>query len=572
MKKLLALLLVLVMVGSMFAACDNGKDVANYGNDVTTAPKVEQNVQATWPEDLTLTVGIPQNASVEDYDTNAFTLWLEEASGIDLEFELYMPMENDYKSKLNTSMVSGDELPDILFGFNLGRKFYQDMGEDGFLVDLAPYFSDKEGVAKIWWDRFETLDEYYQDLVLRSLWDDEEDNIWAMPRVENSTYDVQDFQAFINHEWLERLGLEMPTNTDELYHVLKEFKAKDANGNGDPNDEIPLLGKVGAGYGDPVDWIVNMFIYHSNQRSWRVEEDGSLTCPYTTDVYRESLIFIRKLVDEGLMPTSCWTSVSNATIKGYMSPLDGISKIGVFLGHPTLCFVPGEEVMYEYAAMNYWGYAAINTDAYDFKNFITTDCEYPEAAWHLFMLMSTEEGSFRSRYGEKGVDWVDADPGTTSFLGRPAKIKVLNEGAFGGTNNECWNGNYVGLFIDSENEACQLTEDMGEWVNYKMKLMKDMVDNYYAAAERTPENVVPALMYTVKQDEEIAASRSNAQNVYNTARSSFCTGTSANGKYTNPKDDAQWNQYLQELIDQGYEEWRDMAQKVYAKMVEEGNG
>ena len=241
MKKLLALLLVLVMVGSMFAACDNGKDVANYGNDVTTAPKVEQNVQATWPEDLTLTVGIPQNASVEDYDTNAFTLWLEEASGIDLEFELYMPMENDYKSKLNTSMVSGDELPDILFGFNLGRKFYQDMGEDGYLVDLAPYFSDKEGVAKIWWERFETLDDYYQELVLRNLWDDEEDNIWAMPRVEYSTYDVQDFQIFINHVWLEKLNLKMPTNTDELYEVLKAFKTKDPNGNGKA-DEIPLLG------------------------------------------------------------------------------------------------------------------------------------------------------------------------------------------------------------------------------------------------------------------------------------------------------------------------------------------
>ena len=570
MKKLLALLLVLVMVGSMFAACNNGGKPAT--NDGTTASTGgDANVEATWPEDLTLTVGIPQNSSVEDYDTNAFTLWLEEESGIDLEFELYMPMENDYKSKLSTAMVSGDELPDVLFGFNLGRKYYQDLGEDGYLVDLAPYFEDRDGVSKIWWDRFETLDEYYQSLVLRNLWDDEEDNIWAMPRVENSTYDVQDHQAFINHVWLEKLSLEMPQSPDDLYKVLKAFKTQDPNGNSKA-DEIPLIGRVGNGYGDPVDWIINMFIYHSNQRSWRVEEDGSLTCPYTTDEYREALIFIRKLVDEGLMATSCWTSVSNATIKGLMSPLDGVATAGIVLGHPTLCFVPGAETMYEYSAVDYFGYAAINTDAYDFKNFITTDCEYPDAAWHLFMVMSTEEGSFRSRYGEKGKDWVDADPGTTSFLGRPAKIKVLNESAFGGTNNECWNGNYVGLFIDSENEACQLTPDMGEWVNYKMKLMKDTVDSYYAAAERTPENVVPALTYTVEEDEEIAAARSNTQNVYNTARASFCTGTSSNGKYTNPKDDAQWAAYLQEMIDQGYEEWRDMAAYVYSEMVKNGEG
>ena len=34
--------------------------------------------------------------------------------------------------------------------------------------------------------------------------------------------------------------MDYPTNVDELYEVLKAFKEQDANGNGDPNDEIPL--------------------------------------------------------------------------------------------------------------------------------------------------------------------------------------------------------------------------------------------------------------------------------------------------------------------------------------------
>lgn len=45
---------------------------------------------------------------------------------------------------------------------------------------------------------------------------------------------------FINKAWLDRLGLEIPTTVDEWYEVLKAFKEQDANGNGDPNDEIPL--------------------------------------------------------------------------------------------------------------------------------------------------------------------------------------------------------------------------------------------------------------------------------------------------------------------------------------------
>ena len=34
----------------------------------------------------------------------------------------------------------------------------------------------------------------------------------------------------------------MPTTTEELREVLRAFKEQDANGNGDPNDEIPLSG------------------------------------------------------------------------------------------------------------------------------------------------------------------------------------------------------------------------------------------------------------------------------------------------------------------------------------------
>ena len=35
----------------------------------------------------------------------------------------------------------------------------------------------------------------------------------------------------------------MPTTTDEFAEVLRAFKDNDANGNGNPNDEIPLAFK-----------------------------------------------------------------------------------------------------------------------------------------------------------------------------------------------------------------------------------------------------------------------------------------------------------------------------------------
>lgn len=44
----------------------------------------------------------------------------------------------------------------------------------------------------------------------------------------------------INKDWLEKVGMEMPTTLDELHDVLVAFKENDCNGNGDATDEIPM--------------------------------------------------------------------------------------------------------------------------------------------------------------------------------------------------------------------------------------------------------------------------------------------------------------------------------------------
>ena len=60
MKKIIAFTLAMVMSLSMLAGC--GKDDKQANKD--------------W--DGKLTIGIPDSALVTDYETNAYTLWLEE--------------------------------------------------------------------------------------------------------------------------------------------------------------------------------------------------------------------------------------------------------------------------------------------------------------------------------------------------------------------------------------------------------------------------------------------------------------------------------------------------------------
>lgn len=64
-------------------------------------------------------------------------------------------------------------------------------------------------------------------------------NIWDLPRSENFP---MGFVPTIRQDWLDKLGMDMPTTLPELEAFFDAVLANDLNGNGDPNDEIPYLG------------------------------------------------------------------------------------------------------------------------------------------------------------------------------------------------------------------------------------------------------------------------------------------------------------------------------------------
>ena len=92
---------------------------------------------------------------------------------------------------------------------------------------------------------------------------------------------------------------------DELYEVLKKFATEDHNGNGKA-DEIPLVG-IDVNYrSDVVVFLVNAFVYCNDTNVFDVT-DGKVWVPYTTDEYRQALIYLNKLYSEGLLSPLFYT-------------------------------------------------------------------------------------------------------------------------------------------------------------------------------------------------------------------------------------------------------------------------
>ena len=100
MKKIVAMILAALMLCS-----------------AASALAVEYNAPGTYPickEKVTLTVAIPDNVKIEDFETNMQTLLMEEEVGVDLTFQVYP--NTDFTTKINLMVMSGDPLPDIIIG------------------------------------------------------------------------------------------------------------------------------------------------------------------------------------------------------------------------------------------------------------------------------------------------------------------------------------------------------------------------------------------------------------------------------------------------------------------------
>lgn len=545
MKKLITLFLCLSLVATLLAGCgptgtNSGGNAGDNGDGQTT-----------------ITIGLLEDVNVQDYETNAFTLWLEEQSGYNIEFYYYAASANDAKSQVSTMVAIGEDLPDIVFNVPLGDGVIQEFGEDEYIIDLKPYFEDKEK-SKVFWERMAELPEDYQETILRTITDKKTGSMYAFPHAEYTVIDTMAYQVYINQEWLDALNLEMPTDTDSLYNVLKAFLEQDPNGNGQA-DEIPL---IGAGLsGNTINWLINMFTYLGDH-TWNVDSDGQLYLPQTTDEYREALKYINKLVKDGLLPDSVF-SMSWTDVKGLLNQPDGVEKVGIFVAHPTLVGDMTNDALYAYEALPYWGCAAMSDNQLSRKTYISAGCENPDAAWEILMLMCSKEGSYRMRYGDKGTDWVEADEGATSYLGLPAEIKVLNEAQATSQGNESWKEISATIMNNAENEASQLDDNTDDWTKKKLQIMADCYEYYQAAQENNPDVLCPKLIYSLEESEMTVNERSNCSSYLSQMRSNFCIGIN------DPSNDTQWAEYLTELESLGLEAWRSQAQSIYEAQIAE---
>ena len=173
---------------------------------------------------------------------------IEEITGVKINWECVS--SDNFDTVAQTRLAAGIDLPDIIRVPVITGALIK-YADEGLLINLSDYISEEN--APYIWKRLQ--DSKY----LQAISTAPDGNIYGLPYAELGTNDIMVNWIDIRKDWLENLGLEMPTTLEEYHKVLLAFKEQDANGNGDPNDEIPL------GYQN--NGMFGLFAFKGNVRS-----------------------------------------------------------------------------------------------------------------------------------------------------------------------------------------------------------------------------------------------------------------------------------------------------------------
>lgn len=523
MKRIISSLLVVIMLCGLLAGC--GKKEVEGG---------------------TLKVGIPQSITIKDYNENAFTKYLEEKTGAEIEFVYFTSSASDYRQQLALMASSNEEFPDVLTGFwSLGTNTVNMYGQDGYFMDLTELIKDYGDAYQAQYDK---QSEKMQKFITQRMTDDETGAIYGMPYVTQITVDNMQSIMYINQKWLDKVGMKAPTTIDELYAVLRAFKTQDPNGNGKA-DEIPMLG------GDAImNYVMNAYIYYEKAHPYNVK-DGKVFEPYTTDEYREGLRTLRQMCKEGLYSDLSFTVTAKNDLKNLYTPSTGVAQVGIICGHPSSYTNTFSAVLDEYTAMGALadatgkgGYEVISDDNVFLSAFITKDCENPELAMQFLDCFYEDETVTRMRRGEKDVDWKVA-PGK-DITGEEVPNSVINGQAFF-EGSQTWGQMFHGICTAQNFSVSMETQDQGE-----ARAIKLLAESYkFMKNANVKEDTVRNLEYTNDEFKVKEQYESTLNNYVTEQAKLFVMGT---------KDiEKDWDAYIKQIDDLGLAKVLQFKQSAY---------
>lgn len=387
-RKVLALILVLACIVTAFSGCGSKEEPTGAATNgikisgVNEFPIVEEPIE--------FTVFAAKSAFVADHETNEFTKWYEEKTGIHIN---WIVPAGDAQQSFNLMIASG-EYPDFILGMGLSREQMMSLISQGVVVDIKDEIEEHGHYIKKMFKEEPSAEEYVTF----------GDAIYGVPRVNADYGNKVQYGMYVYQPWLDKLGIEMPQTTEDFYQMLKAFKEQDPNGNGKA-DEIPLCGRgLSKNWSASVEpYLMSAFIPTDGRVRYYVEDDVVKYAP-AEDAYREGIRYFRKLYKEGLLYQDTFTIERSqlTSIGENETPILGAST-GSYQGY--FCTRGGQsERYYEFVPVPPLEgpegvRATVATTSVSGGNcfIVTKECKYPDIAVKWVDWLLSHEGKVKSQ-------------------------------------------------------------------------------------------------------------------------------------------------------------------------------
>ncbi|WP_438349975.1 extracellular solute-binding protein [Paenibacillus sp. FA6] len=211
---------------------------------------------------------------------NEHVKYVQENTGV--VYELITTAPGSEPTEFLNLMIASDDLPDILRPIGGVEQTLIKQGGALPLDDLLPKYA-----PNVW----KNIPEEAWDIVRSASPDGK---IYYIPKV----FLVPERAPLIRQDWLDKVGLSMPTTTEEYKEVLMAFRDKDPNGNGKA-DELPTSGRE---FGKWMDHLFGMYgvAMWEGVPEWDVYE-GEIQYAGVTKNMKASIVYNRELYEEKLL-------------------------------------------------------------------------------------------------------------------------------------------------------------------------------------------------------------------------------------------------------------------------------
>ena len=534
-QKTAAIVLAVSMAVSLAACGKQAEETGNAGSAANTENTGNADTQASsgtgsvevnetgYPitsEEITVTAAGPLPSGCEDWSQLAVIDEYANRLGIRLDCDFY---ETDWETQL-TLKVAGDELPDMLIGCSMNVSDVNEWGGEGYFLDLSQYM-DLMPNLKAYFDQYPELEAYCTT---------SDGHIYGLPKLKVDMTDRLT-RSFINKQWLDNLGLSMPTSIDEYYDVLVAFKEQDANGNGDPDDEIPLLfTSDSGGYTALEKTLLDAYGIFTTDPNYvlQADESGKVELANINDTYKEYLKFMHRLYAEGLMEQEAFTITGDEITTKQQGDVYGSFGCG------SAPFVmANKDISYD---ANWMALSGMSSELHPKREAsiaspvqnsilvaVNGNTEYPEALARFIDYFYTEEGMLSAT---KGYDGVTFDMVQDDLLGTEVPEMRIPDGYTSGEEFR-----YKGAIL---NEALNLVEkniDRQAMFESDREVLEkpEFVEKYGWAArvidafksdDVTGVEAYPVVSYTSDEVEERGAVYKDITTYLKQARAQFITG------------------------------------------------